>query len=173
MGAALFTWHQLLDKPRHAAGHDIQKGSFLLVREISLDQIQDFLDKKGVEYIRVEDDKAHAEYVAQLLAQEKVVGWFHGRMEFGPRALGARSIIGDARSPKMQATMNLKIKFRESFRRVPRLSCRNTRTSGSPCAEARRAPICCSWPRFWNGTAWQYPGNNWGGCPTIPTSGSA
>ena len=115
LGAALFTWHQLLDKPRHAAGHDIQKGSFL-GPEFSLDQIQDFLDKKGVEYIRVEDDKAHAEYVAQLLAQEKVVGWFHGRMEFGPRALGARSIIGDARSPKMQATMNLKIKFRESFR---------------------------------------------------------
>ena len=55
-------------------------------------------------------------YVAQLLAEEKVVGWFQGRMEFGPRALGARSILGDARSPQMQATMNLKIKFRESFR---------------------------------------------------------
>ena len=70
----------------------------------------------GVQYTCIEDPEQHAEYVAELLAEEKVIGWFHGRMEFGPRALGDRSIIGDARSPRMQATMNLKIKFRESFR---------------------------------------------------------
>jgi carbamoyltransferase len=115
LGAALFTWHQLLDKPRHATDHDVQKGSFL-GPAFSARQIQDFLDRKGVEYICLQDGEAHAEYVAQLLAQQKVIGWFDGRMEFGPRALGGRSIIGDARSPEMQATMNLKIKFRESFR---------------------------------------------------------
>jgi carbamoyltransferase len=114
LGAALLTWHQLLDKPRSASGRDVQKGSFLGPAFAS-EQIQSFLEKKGVQFRKV-DDEAQADYVAQLLAEEKVVGWFHGRMEFGPRALGARSIIGDARSPKMQATMNLKIKFRESFR---------------------------------------------------------
>jgi carbamoyltransferase len=114
LGAALLTWHQLLDKPRSANGRDVQKGSFL-GPAFAPEQIQSFLEKKGVQFRRV-DDEAQANYVAQLLAEEKVVGWFHGRMEFGPRALGARSIIGDARSPKMQATMNLKIKFRESFR---------------------------------------------------------
>jgi len=115
LGAALFTWHQLLDKPRYAKGRDTQKGSFL-GPAFSREQIQGFLDQKGVPYTCIDDEQAHAEYVAGLLAQEKVVGWFQGRMEFGPRALGARSIIGDARSPMMQATMNLKIKFRESFR---------------------------------------------------------
>jgi carbamoyltransferase len=115
VGAALFTWHQLLDKPRSTNGRDTQKGSFL-GPAFSQEQIRNFLDKKGVQYTCIDDEQAHAEYVAELLQQEKVVGWFHGRMEFGPRALGARSIIGDARSPKMQATMNLKIKFRESFR---------------------------------------------------------
>jgi carbamoyltransferase len=115
LGAALFTWHQLLDKPRHANGRDKQKGSFL-GPAFPRGEVEQFLKKKGVEYTRIDDGQDHANYVAELLAQEKVVGWFHGRMEFGPRALGARSIIGDARSPKMQATMNLKIKFRESFR---------------------------------------------------------
>jgi carbamoyltransferase len=115
VGAALFTWHQLLDKPRYANGRDAQKGSFL-GPAFSPEQIQRFLDQKGVPYTRIDDEQAHAEYVAKLLVQEKVVGWFQGRMEFGPRALGARSIIGDARSAMMQATMNLKIKFRESFR---------------------------------------------------------
>ena len=115
LGAALFTWHQLLDQPRRTNGTDSQKGSFL-GPAFSAAQIQTFLDAAGVQYARIADAKAHAEYVARLLTEEKVVGWCAGRMEFGPRALGARSIIGDARSPKMQATMNLKIKFRESFR---------------------------------------------------------
>jgi carbamoyltransferase len=115
LGAALFTWHQLLDKPRDANGRDSQKGSFL-GPSFTLDDIQKFLDANGVTYTRIDDSQMRAAQVAQLLAEEKVVGWFQGRMEFGPRALCARSIIGDARSPKMQATMNLKIKFRESFR---------------------------------------------------------
>ena len=115
LGAALFTWHQLLDKPRSPRTHDTQKGSFL-GPAFGAQEIQTFLDSKGADYTRLDDPDEHAAYVAQLLTEEKIIGWFHGRMEFGPRALGARSIIGDARSPTMQAKMNLKIKFRESFR---------------------------------------------------------
>ena len=115
LGAALFTWHQLLDKPRSPGGRDAQKGSFLGPL-FSREHIQRFLDRNDVPYTSFDDEQAQAEYVARLLTREKVIGWFRGRMEFGPRALGARSIIGDARSATMQATMNLKIKFRESFR---------------------------------------------------------
>jgi carbamoyltransferase len=74
------------------------------------------MDGVGAKYRRATSEAELLDQVAALLAQEKIVGWFQGRMEFGPRALGARSILGDPRSPKMQATMNLKIKFRESFR---------------------------------------------------------
>jgi len=77
--------------------------------------IEAFLVAQGAKYHRMERGDLH-ECVASLLAQEKVIGWFNGRMEFGPRALGARSIIGDPRSPRMQAQMNIKIKFREGFR---------------------------------------------------------
>jgi carbamoyltransferase len=115
VGAALFTWHQLLDNPRRTSGRDTQKGSFL-GPAFRPEHIVSFLDHQSAQYTRIDDEQALAEYVAELLAQEKIVGWFQGRMEFGPRALGGRSIIGDARSPTMQATMNLKIKFRESFR---------------------------------------------------------
>jgi len=115
LGAALFTWHQLLDQPRPLTGRDRQKGSFL-GPAFGRERIQSFLDANGVAYDRLDDDKARAAYVAELLAEEKVIGWFQGRMEFGPRALGARSILGDPRSPRMQAKMNVKIKFRESFR---------------------------------------------------------
>src|SRR5205085_63677 len=78
--------------------------------------IQKFLTEKGVPHDHFADEDDLLEHVAGLMAEEKIVGWFNGRMEFGPRALGARSIIGDPRSPSMQATMNVKIKFRESFR---------------------------------------------------------
>jgi carbamoyltransferase len=78
--------------------------------------IKGFLDSRGARYTHYTDDCTLNDAVADLMAREAVVGWFSGRMEFGPRALGARSIIGDARSPKLQSTMNLKIKFRESFR---------------------------------------------------------
>ncbi len=115
LGAALFTWHQLLGKPRPPRHQDSQKGSFL-GPQFAPEAIEQFLAETGVAYQHFPDEADLVEHTAQLLAREKVVGWFHGRMEFGPRALGARSIIGDPRSPKMQATMNLKIKFRESFR---------------------------------------------------------
>ncbi len=108
LGAALFVWHQLLEKPRKT--FDTQKGSFL-GPAFSSDQVGSWLKSEGIPY-RPFDNA----YVADQLANEKVVGWFHGRMEFGPRALGSRSILGDPRSPRMQAVMNLKIKFRESFR---------------------------------------------------------
>src|SRR5437868_10049416 len=83
--------------------------------EFTDDEVEEFLLTNGARYRRVERAEL-AEDVARLLADEKVVGWFQGRMEFGPRALGARSILGDPRSPRMQSQMNLKIKFRESFR---------------------------------------------------------
>jgi carbamoyltransferase len=116
VGAALFVWHQLLEHPRVPRAPDAQKGSFLGPR-FRADEIVAFLDSVGAAYRRFEHDEAALlDEVCQALEDEKVVGWFHGRMEFGPRALGARSIIGDPRSARMQAVMNLKIKFRESFR---------------------------------------------------------
>ena len=114
VGAALFVWYQYLNNDRHTNDKDSQVGSFL-GPEFSTNEIQEFLIKNSVEAEFIEDSKLTST-VADLIAQEKVIGWFQGRMEFGPRALGSRTIIGDARSPKMQETMNLKIKFRESFR---------------------------------------------------------
>jgi len=115
LGAALFIWHQLLDQPRTAQPGDSQHGS-LLGPEFDEASIRQFLDQAGADYQLCESDDELCERVAELLAGEKVVGWFQGRMEFGPRALGSRSILGDARSAAMQSVMNLKIKFRESFR---------------------------------------------------------
>ncbi|MFP6574483.1 MAG: carbamoyltransferase [Pirellulaceae bacterium] len=115
LGVTSFIWHQLLDNPRTATQIDNQRGS-LLGPSFTDQQIQQFLDEQGAVYETHEDWDALDERVAQLLGEEKVVGWMQDRMEFGPRALGARSILGDARSRKMQSVMNLKIKFRESFR---------------------------------------------------------
>ena len=115
LGAAQFVWHNLLQKPRVAKPGDSQRGSLLGPRYESKD-IKAFLDAQGVVYEEHQTEDALADRVAQLIEQENVIGWFQGPMEFGPRALGSRSIIGDARSPKMQSVMNLKIKFRESFR---------------------------------------------------------
>jgi carbamoyltransferase len=115
LGAALFVWHQLLEKPRLLTGTDFQKGSFLGPRFPSSD-IRRYLQRRELPYHRIEDESELLRHTARLLADENVVGWFQGRMEFGPRALGARSILGDPRSATMQAKMNLKIKYRESFR---------------------------------------------------------
>lgn len=115
LGAALFVHHQLLDKPRKIDGSDTIKGSLLGPR-FSNEEIRSFLDSKSVPYTFHTEEPALLEDVAREMASEKVVGWFNGRMEFGPRALGARSIIGDPRSESMQSQMNLRIKFRESFR---------------------------------------------------------
>ncbi len=119
VGAALSVWYQYLGHERnvervcgrHADG---MRGSYL-GPEFSDDEIEEFLLTTGASYRRVGREEV-ADYAARLLAEEKVVGWFQGRMEFGPRALGARSILGDPRSPRTQSQMNLKIKFRESFR---------------------------------------------------------
>jgi carbamoyltransferase len=115
LGAALFVWHQLLQKPRAAVAPDGQRVS-LLGPSYSAVDIESLLDKTGAVYRRFATEDELLEHVAQAITEEKVVGWFHGRAEFGPRALGARSILGDPRSAKMQTTMNVKIKFRESFR---------------------------------------------------------
>ncbi len=115
LGAALFCWHQLLDKPRTTDGRDKQAAS-LLGPSYTDEQIRRFLTERGAKFHACSDEKELISKVAELIDQGKVIGWFQGRMEFGPRALGSRSIIGDARSQDMQSTMNLKIKFRESFR---------------------------------------------------------
>src|SRR5947209_4876945 len=119
LGAALSVWYQHLGKERRVEDvcrgrADGMRGAYL-GPEFACDEIEEFLLTVGARYRRVGRSEL-AEAVARLLADEKVVGWFQGRMEFGPRALGARSILGDPRSPRMQSQMNLKIKFRESFR---------------------------------------------------------
>jgi carbamoyltransferase len=114
VGAALYVWHHHLDKPRPLSGRDGMAGARLGPR-FSSEEIQAYLDANQVPYRRLDAD-AWAPTIARLIADHNVVGLFEGRMEFGPRALGGRSILGDARSPKMQSIMNLKIKYRESFR---------------------------------------------------------
>jgi carbamoyltransferase len=115
LGAALFVWHQLLDNPRTTGEFDSQFGSFLGEQE-SAESIAKYLDSVGAVYQKFSEEEKLCDRVAELLADENVIGHVGGRMEFGPRALGARSILGDARSPRMQEVMNVKIKFRESFR---------------------------------------------------------
>ena len=116
LGAALFVHHQLLDAPRTAnEKRDTQAGT-LLGPSFSDDEIGAFIAAKGITAKRFPDTESLTAHVADVMQKDAVVGWFQGRMEFGPRALGARSIIGDARSRSMQTTMNVKIKFRESFR---------------------------------------------------------
>ena len=115
LGAALFTWYQLLEKPRVADGEDFMEGSYL-GPEPDDAATHKFLESQGAKFRHFTDEGRLFDEVAGLIASEKVVGWVNGRMEFGPRALGARSILGDARSEKMQTQMNVKIKFRESFR---------------------------------------------------------
>jgi carbamoyltransferase len=115
LGAALYVWHVYLGNRRIIRGtRDTQKASYL-GPEYDGEEIESFLKENDIHFQKLSNAEL-TETVADLLASENVVGWFQGRMEFGPRALGSRSIIGDARSPKMQTIMNLKIKFRESFR---------------------------------------------------------
>lgn len=116
LGAALVAWHQVMEQPRKADGtHDTQKGS-LLGPEFSNGDIGAFAERIGAACTRFDSEDRLLGRVADLLCEGRVVGYFRGPMEFGPRALGARSILGDSRNPGMQSTMNLKIKFRESFR---------------------------------------------------------
>lgn len=115
LGTALFIWHQLLENARDPDGCDMQRASRLGPNFADQD-VAAFLDENEAVYSTASSDEDLCNTVASLIADENVIGWFQGRMEFGPRALGSRSIIGDARSQKMQSVMNLKIKFRESFR---------------------------------------------------------
>jgi len=115
LGAALFVWHQLLENERGPVHPDGQHGS-LLGPAPDENEIETVLRARGTVYRRLAGEAAVAEETAALIAAGKIVGWVQGRMEFGPRALGARSILGDARDPGMQSRMNLKTKFRESFR---------------------------------------------------------
>ena len=114
LGAALSVWHQYAGGARQVSYPDAMSGA-LLGPEFTNDEIRGFLDAAGARYREIHP-RDLPDRVAAVLADDKVVGWFQGRMEFGPRALGARSILGDPRSPRMQSIMNLKIKFRESFR---------------------------------------------------------
>jgi carbamoyltransferase len=115
LGAALSVWHQYLGNERKVSeNRDSMQGAYL-GPDFSAEEIERDLNAAGAIYQRLPRPDL-IERVAELLAAGNVVGWFQGRMEFGPRALGARSILGDARSPQMQSQMNLKIKFRESFR---------------------------------------------------------
>ncbi len=115
LGVAQLIWHRYLGKPRTVTpGRDSMKGAYL-GPEFSPEKIEAFLKQQGAVYERMERP-ALTRRVAELLSQEKIFGWFDGRMEFGPRSLGCRSILGDPRSPRMQADMNIKIKFREGFR---------------------------------------------------------
>jgi len=115
LGVAQLIWHRHCEKPRTVVhGKDSMNGAYL-GPAFTPDEIESFLKSQGAAYKRLEREEL-LQRVAEVLADEKVVGWFNGRLEFGPRALGSRSILGDPRSPRMQAQMNLKIKFREGFR---------------------------------------------------------
>jgi carbamoyltransferase len=114
VGAALAIWHEYLEKPRAVNTTDTMSGAYLGPR-FSKENIRSYLDSIGASYTELDDGELMPR-LANILAEDSVVGWFQGRMEFGPRALGGRSILGDPRSQTMQKVMNLKIKYRESFR---------------------------------------------------------
>ncbi|MDH3537226.1 MAG: carbamoyltransferase [Gammaproteobacteria bacterium] len=114
LGAALSVWHEFLDNPRKVNTEDSMQGAYLGPRYQD-DEIRSYLDSVNAHYSKMKDEDLMTR-LSDILASEHVVGWFQGRMEFGPRSLGGRSILGDPRSKKMQSVMNLKIKYRESFR---------------------------------------------------------
>ena len=114
LGVALCIWHQIMGNNRLTNGKDTMRGAYL-GPHFKESEIKNFLDSNEIPYRQVNESQL-TKLVSTDLQKGKVVGWFQGPMEFGPRALGGRSIIGDPRNPKMQSTMNLKIKYRESFR---------------------------------------------------------
>jgi len=116
LGAAMAAWHIWMEKPREVSvGTDAMEGSYL-GPDFSAKEIKRSVQKYGAKYTYFEEFDDLSQKVAEILAEGNVVGWFQGRMEYGPRALGNRSILGDARNPEMQKKMNLKIKYREGFR---------------------------------------------------------
>jgi len=114
LGAALALWHIEQNNPREVDHNDSMQGSYL-GPEYSQNEIEEQLDKVGAKY-KIFNDQELIDKTATDLSKEEAIGWFQGRMEFGPRALGGRSILGDPRSEKMQKNLNLKVKYRESFR---------------------------------------------------------
>ena len=114
LGAALALWHLELNNPRKVNTDDDMKGSYL-GPEFSNENIKEYLSQVGANFI-LYDESEFIEKVSDALIEGKAIGWFQGRMEFGPRALGSRSIIADPRNEKMQKNLNLKVKYRESFR---------------------------------------------------------
>jgi carbamoyltransferase len=114
LGVAYSVWHRYLGQGRAPKAQDAMSGSYL-GPQYSATEIRTYLDAVGASYSELTEDELPTR-VASILADEEVVGWFQGRMEFGPRALGGRSILGDPRSKRMQSVMNQKIKYRESFR---------------------------------------------------------
>jgi carbamoyltransferase len=114
VGSALAAYHLFKDQPRRSNGADGMSGAFL-GPHFSQAEIEQRLNAAGAKFAVLGED-AMIETTAQALSEQKAVGWFQGRMEFGPRSLGARSILGDPRSPAMQKNLNLKVKYRESFR---------------------------------------------------------
>ncbi len=114
LGAALSVWYEYLDNPRTVSGSDSMHGAYLGPKYTEA-QIKNYLDSVSARYERMDDTELMPQ-LAEILDNDNVIGWFQGRMEYGPRALGGRSIIGDPRSKAMQSVMNLKIKYRESFR---------------------------------------------------------
>ena len=160
VGAALTAWHQYDGQPRRATGTDRMQGSYLGPRHTT-DEIEAYLTQIAAPYERLDEEQLCAR-VAHDLAEGKVVGWLQGRMEFGPRALGGRSILGDARNTTMQSVMNLKIKYRESFRpfapsvlreRVSEFFEMNTDSPYmllvAPVAEQRRLPLPATQSELW------------------------
>ena len=114
LGSALIAYYEYFENKRNVDKSDSMKGTFL-GPSYSNNEIVNYLKSINATYITLEDADLF-DQIAELIDQGNVIGWFNGSMEFGPRALGARSIIGDPRNPKMQSLMNLKIKYRESFR---------------------------------------------------------
>ena len=161
LGVAQLIHHRQLQQPRTVVpGRDSMQGSYL-GPEFTPDEIESYLKSVNAVYTRIPDPQLF-ETVAGHMADEKIIGWFNGRMEFGPRSLGGRSILGDARSPKMQADMNLKIKFREGFRpfapSVLKERCREFFELDSdspymllvaPVEEKRRIPLTAAQHELW------------------------
>ncbi|RPJ61899.1 MAG: hypothetical protein EHM23_05280 [Acidobacteria bacterium] len=137
LGSALLVWHHRLGQPRYPSSIDQQKGSLLGPSFTDAD-IGLLLDAMDAPCALIKDEQTLIEQVVAWLIEGKVIGWFHGRMEYGPRALGSRSIIGDARSTEMQRIMNLRIKFRESFRPF------------APCVLREKAHLVFDVPTHWD-----------------------
>ncbi|MGZ9203798.1 MAG: carbamoyltransferase family protein [Nitrospira sp.] len=161
LGAALTAWYQYQDQPRKVnPGKDSLKGSYLGPAHSNA-EIETYLKKADAPFVRLNDDQLYTR-VAEELAAGKVVGWLQGRMEFGPRALGGRSILGDARNRDMQSVMNLKIKYRESFRPFAPSVLRERASDYfvldvdspymllvAPVAEKRRLPVSANQEGLW------------------------